>query len=591
MWRLVSIAFGGMLFAGFTPQQLPAQAETAEKQQLAEIKDAAELLPATTAIVARISDPDGLVRLFLDHPLHERLKANPETAKVYNAPQVLQAKAGLKMVEFMLGMSYYDTVKSLGGDGLTVAFDTETNGAVALLKAPDSKQQKKTLQIVMGAIKQQQKNGGRKIETAEYRGFKAYKLNNVTIGDLDGWILVSNKPELARAVADARIDQPDENLAGQDWYRKTLGKSNGSEVLTAAIHLETVRKAADGFSRALEGTRENPVAELLLGGVFENLKHAEFAQAGLSIDEDLIRLRFETPHQSDWIPEQREYYFGPNGAGRAKVGLRPNQTIFNMSVYRDIAKMWLYGGDLFNQRVNDGMAEAESTLSTLFAGRDFVEEILGLIKPEVQLVVNRQSFEGRLPIPALKLPSFALVGELKDPAAMRPELRRTFQSAVGFFNVVGAMEGNPQMDQDKIKEGDGEILTASFVPTPEDKTSTSATVHFNFSPSLAMSGKHFALASSLPLAKQLMKNFGQEHADEPDNTKMTLHAESLKAILFENREFLISNNMLEDGNSRKEAEREIGLLFTILELFGDLNGKLAASDKDLRFDLQLSFAK
>ena len=131
--------------------------------------------------------------------------------------------------------------------------------------------------------------------------------------------------------------------------------------------------------------------------------------------------------------------------------------------------MWRRAGDLFNEQTNEELAKADSGLTTLFGGKDFGEDILGALRPETQVVVARQVFAAGQSTPAIKLPAFGLVAELKDPAKMQPELRRTFQSLIGFLNVVGAMNGQPQLDLDMEKSDAAQFVTASYLPDPDAK--------------------------------------------------------------------------------------------------------------------------
>ncbi len=127
--------------------------------------------------------------------------------------------------------------------------------------------------------------------------------------------------------------------------------------------------------------------------------------------------------------------------------------------------MWQRAGDLLSEQNNEELAKADSSLTTLFAGKDFGEDILGAFRPEVQVVVARQEFAQDQPIPAIKLPAFGLVAEMKDAAKMQPELRRIFQSLVGFLNILGAMNGQPQLELDMEKNAAAQFVTSSYLPT------------------------------------------------------------------------------------------------------------------------------
>ena len=55
--------------------------------------------------------------------------------------------------------------------------------------------------------------------------------------------------------------------------------------------------------------------------------------------------------------------------------------------------------------------------------------------------------------------------------------------------------------------------------------------------------------------------------DDEMEDAMEIDGAMLHAILKENRESMILNNMVKEGKSREEAETGIGLLLTILERF------------------------
>lgn len=567
----------------FLPPQDPAAATPA----------AAEILPPTTAVLIEVPAPLSLVDAILKHPIQGRFREDQALAQLYNAPQLNQAKAGLAMAEFALGMKWQDAVKTLAGAGVTFAFDPNTGGGVAVMKSGDpAKLPGLVEKLIKIANDERKKKNQRGIKSADYRGIEVHGIDKGAVAILSDAILVTTDKELGKWVLDALLDKPADTLASNATYKKCWAGKDRTDSISAFADLKLARELGV-LDKLVEGTKSNVFAEFLLGGVLEALADAPFVSAGLRLDDNSIRLTARTPHDPNSVSEQREFYFGPKGTGRAPAMLSVDSTIANISTYRDVSKMWQYAGDLFNQEVNDGFAEAETNLSTLFAGKDFVEEILAEIKPGWQLVFARQNFADVLPRPAIKIPSFALVGELKDAAKMNPELKRTFQSMIGFFNVVGAMEGNPQLEQDMLVEDGVKYLTASFVPTPEDKESTEATIHFNFAPSMALGENRFVVASSLELARKAMAAAKKPIAktNKANNFDLTVRGETLAEILGDNRGQLISNNMLEEGNSREEAEGQIDLLLKITSWFDRFSATLRPTSDELRLEFQLSLEK
>ncbi len=280
----------------------------------------------------------------------------------------------------------------------------------------------------------------------------------------------------------------------------------------------------------------------------------------------------------------------PTATVAVQLFLDVDQTLFTLSTHRDFAEMWLRAGDLFNAEINDRFAKADATLTTLFAGRDFGEDILGSVKPEVALIVTRQDFTERLPRPTIKLPAFGLVMQMKEPETMTRELRRTFQSMVGFFNVVGAMNGQNQLEMDMEKlSGEAQLVTSTYLPEDDDRESTDAPILFNFSPTVGFSGKRFVIASTTDLAKQLTLANTPRPEQIDGNTFANVQAGILQKVLADNREQLIAQNMLADGNSRAEAEVAIDLLLQVVGYFHDASARMVNRDGQLRieFDIQV----
>jgi hypothetical protein len=253
--------------------------------------------------------------------------------------------------------------------------------------------------------------------------------------------------------------------------------------------------------------------------------------------------------------------------------------------------MWRRADDLFDKQTNEELAKADSGLSTLFAGKDFGEDILGALRPETQWVVARQTFVEGQPAPAIKLPAFGLVAELKDPAKMQPDLRRTFQSLIGFLNIVGAMNGQPQLDLDMEKSDAAQFVTASYLADPDAKDQRALKINYNFSPSIAFAGNKFVVASTKEFAHQLAKAKATSRpaggTARVVNSDVVLQFDALREILADNRSQLVAQNMLTEGHTKDEAEKKIDELLELVGWFDCLNLSLDTTQSELRFTLDV----
>jgi hypothetical protein len=562
------------------------------QDQAGTTNDSAALLPPTTAVALQMPAPVEFVNAILEHPIHDQIKKDKTLGAFYRGPGLASVKAGVAIGEATLKTKWPEALKALAGSGITLAFDPKTNSAVAMLKSGNPAELKPLVEKIIEFVNSQRRDNNQKeITSSDYAGIPVFQLDNVAMALLPDRIVAATDKKLGKWILDAHLKSPDDTLATNKSFIEAQSKFKRTDSVSAFLDLEVVR-ASGGIEKLLEGSRANVLAEFLLGGVLETLSDSPFVTAGLAVTDDGIQLAAKTLHDPSKVSEPREFYFGPNSTGRAPVAVSIESGIGNIATYRDISKMWLYAGDLFDQKVNDGFAEAETGLSTLFAGKDFAEEILAEIKPAWQLVIARQDFANVLPRPAVKFPSFALVGEFKDVEKMNGELRRIYQSVIGFFNVVGAMEGNPQLEQDMSTKDGVKYLTSSFVPTPEEKESTEASIHYNFAPTLALGEKRFALSSSFALAEKAMAA-KPANADQTNdaNMEISIEAASLKEILTDNREQLIANNMLEEGHSRREAENQINIILGTIGWFKDLTASLVPSADELELTLQLSVRK
>jgi hypothetical protein len=552
----------------------------------------AEVLPPDIVAFAEIPQPQDLLSTVYDHEIIRRIEALDQVRVAMEQKQYLDFKAGVAIVESQMGLPWRKIVANAMGRGIYFAADAKTQGVVVLARAADDTTQARLLATLANLASADAKNKGQDdpVKTGEYRGIKAYAVDKSKFAVVADWLIVTNHQELGKKIIDRLLDKPKESLAANAEFAKARGAVRASTTAWAYVNTAALREA--GLAKELFGGQaDNPAAELIFGGILSTLRETPYVTVGLEVSDQQVRLSASAPFDRSWAGDLREYFFGPQGGGNAPARLSVDGTILSLSTYRDVSAMWLRAGDLFNEQMNEELAKADSGLTTLFAGKDFGEDILGALQPEVQLVVALQQFAAGQPTPAIKLPAFGLVADLKDPEKMQPELRRTFQSLVGFLNIVGAMNGQPQLDLDMEKSDDVQLVTSSYLADPTAKDPQALKINYNFSPSIAFAGSRFVVASTNALARSLATAEAAERPDSDEirvvNTDAILHADPLREILTENRGQLVAQNMLEEGHSKDEAEREIGTLLELVGWFDRLLLSLDTTQSELRLSVDL----
>lgn len=585
----VSVAFFGMAAPAADPEAKSLQA--------------ADLLPVTTVLYSEIAEPGRLLDLALDHPLHERLRELDEYQQALTTPQHQQLLLAVKMFEGAVDMRWRPALKLLTSGGVYLAADVETKGVALLVHAGERDKLIAVRDAALTLVRAQARQQGRDdpIKTGEYRGVPAHALPQVRIAIFGDWLLATNKDELGKAILDRYLDagrQPgDVSCLGQNPQFQAARNERPEQALGwAYADLRTLREHG-AAKKLFAGPNNNPVAELLLGGVLGVMQEASFASAALEGNQQQLMLTAALPIRAGALDEKRVYFFGPEGAGAAPPLVAARETVFTLSAYRDLAEFWASAPELFDENINAKFAEANSGLTTLFSGRDFGEEVLGAVGPELQLVVARQQLpQADLPAPKIKLPAFAVVFRLDDPAAMRRPLKVSFQSIVGFTNVVGAMNGQPQLETVVSQRDEAEIVSAAYLPPVDEEEIRDGLINYNFSPTAAFIGDVFLLASSKTLAEELADSRAAappgQATPEPTqvNTAARLNAAALRALVEDNQEQLIAQNMLEKGHTRQEAEREIGGLLKVLAWFRNSSLRLTHDGRRLRLQGSLEFA-
>ena len=550
----------------------------------------AEWLPDSVIAYAEITNTPEMIDAVWQHPVRAKIEASSLVQDALKSDETKLARSVIRMLEGHYDARLHEILAQVTHGGIYAALDPKTKGVAMMLGCRDEDTAIKTREVILNIARlaNLERNGSGKVESIDYRGIKAYSIVKVKMAQWDNWIMLTNQPDLGKQVIDAKLDGSENSLAAAPHFaaaRKTRSSKQG----WAYLHIGAVRDA--GKLNELTGElRSNPVLEVVAGGILACLNKTPYVTLETNVEDNAVQVSLSMPHQDDWIDEPRQYFFAQQDDSPPPAFLLPD-TIASLRTHRDFSQFWLNSGDLFTEEINDKMAEAESNLTTLFSGMDFGEEVLGAIEPGLQIIVTHQEFKKGQIAPAIKLPAFALTSRLRKPESVRAPLRRTFQSMIGFLNVANAMNGQPQLDFESIRDGQKQLVVTNYV-AEKDQESDEASIYFNFSPSIAFHKEQFVLASTADLARQLIG--GQDHrGDTRDdlNTSITANAKPLLRSLKENRSHLISQNMLEEGNTRDEATVAIEALFAIVDSIDQLSLDLKRASSRMELNLHVSLAQ
>jgi hypothetical protein len=554
----------------------------------------AEWIAADAVVSVEVARPGDLIARLTNDPVPALLESIPGYKAYLSTDSYAEHRKAVEAVAAKLGTTWDKALVDLLGGGLVVAVEPGTPPRVILIATPrDPAFLARTLETLIALARDDASTNGRPdpIRSADHRGIKGYAIGSkVAIGIVDGALVVAESGETLKTIIDRSIDHPEASrtLAGDPlWQARRSAHLAGDAAAWAFLRVDRLRQLDPN---ALKVPNEvNPLGTLLFADWVEALRKSPWASAGLTWTEKRLGAELTLPTPAGGYSDALKRFLPAKGKG-APPPIAVKGSIASFTLRRDLSSLWEVRSELFAPQVVQGFAQLDTFAGTFFGGRDFGTGVLGALGADWRLVVARQDYSGFDPMPADKLPAFALVADLKpddDDFAIR--LKAAFQSFVGLVNLGAAQTKAPPLmlgseTVDGVSISSSRFLKPKVGPAPGEPVNS----RHNFSPSAAQVGDRFILSSSLGLLRDLIPAL-KEPASPTDAT-LLIEADGaeLSALVLENRPKLVMQNMLGKGNDKPKAETEIDFLARVLKTLG--RGSLSALDTadDLRLRLDFS---
>ncbi|HXT60624.1 MAG TPA: DUF3352 domain-containing protein [Pirellulales bacterium] len=549
--------------------------------------DPVRMMPPSVVAYAELSQPDALLDVLLAPSTSQLLAGIEPYQKYLKSKEYGHVQFVVGLLETRLGVNWQAALRDIVGGGVHFAVDPADQSALLVIRSRKPELLTKLNEAMVELIEADAKNNSRPspIKSKEYNGVVGWQFGPESVhAIIDDMLVVSNKPDALKGAIDRSRDAAAKSLADAPEFQQASGKKPPGGIGWAWTSLDAVRKAPN-VEKALNGRSNNPLIELLFGGVLDALRRAPFATAGLTLDGNRLRLVAELPRDASQTSAARSWYFAPDAKQGAPAALRPAGTIATLSFFRDLAGLWLAREELFDEKVVAGFAQADTQLGLFFSGRDFGPEVLGELEPGWQFVVARQDYAAEAPVPGVKLPAMALVLQMKHPDEFATQMLVAYQKVVGLTNIVGGQQGQPQLLL-STEDYRGSTISKAVYVVEKQTSKDKAKLNYNFSPACARAGDRFIYGSTVGIVRQLIDSLaaGGTTTATADNVSLSFTGGPLAAILEDNRELLVSQNMLSEGRTRAEAEAAIDALFKLVKLTEQAGLRLTAEPGSLALE-------
>ena len=533
----------------------------------AEPVDLARVMPESAVVYVEVTRPEVLLEKALDPQLLETLGRSQGVKDFYDSDKFRQLKIGLGLIEARMNAKWPALARDLAGS-LHLAFEPQSKTAVFILRAKQPEVLASLHSTLVDLVELDAASKGKPspVKSQDYQGTAVWSFaegeHHAIVDDL---YLASNQTEALQAALDRLKDPARAGLAGRPEYAAAKAQVPAGQTAWSLVRLEPLRQLPKA-DKLLSEKSNNPLTELLVGGVLDRLASSPVVVSSLHVDEHSWQWITRLPAAEVPTAEKRSWFFAKEGQA-ALPPLRPKGTIASISLYRDISGMWIGREELFDEATVAKMAQADAGLGLFFSGRDFGQQVLGELGPRWQIVIARQEFAEGQPTPAIRLPAVAVVLQMKQPEAFATHLKLAYQNTVGLINLASVQQGKPQLLLGSEEYQGVTIAKATYLADPAGEPQA-ADIVYNASPSCAQVGDRFIFASTTGIVRDLIDALKQPGAAEPTaaNFALEVDVKQIAAALDDNRAALVSQNMLKEGHSREQAEQEVGLFLELLRL-------------------------
>ncbi len=553
---------------------------------------ATALVPDDAILVLRLAEPKALIERAYEPRIVAFVESLPPYKEAMAKEEVKQALSMVQFFESKHNAKLPELLGKLVGGGITLAVGP--NESNLLIVDAEDAQLLTEIHDFFRTIAQTEAaklGDANRVASAVYRGVEGWKFapgdSHAIIGSR---LLFSNKPETIKAAIDRQLDYAGDG--GTPSRFQTLAASQASSQYQFTLFADMkVLKQVPGFSQGMKQD-DNPLTRLLFAPFLAALQDATWVTAGMNLTDEELTIDVNADRASAEATALNSFAL-PVESGK---GAMPNLTvpgqIAAISLYRDLHEFYARKDELFPDRTS-GLIFFENMMGIFFSGKDLTNEVLAETLPDMRVVVAEQRYDEKTGTPAMKLPGFAVVLQLRDPAKFQEVMEEAWQKAIGLVNFTRGQKALPGLIIRNSDHHDTHY-TSSYFSVADEEDKNAVDIRFNFQPALAVAGDRLILSSSDALTRDLIDALKEQQEkgvapQEGKHSLFELKSAPLAAVLESNRETLIRQNMVEDGKSREEAEKEVAGIFLLLKHLTQLKFEAETKADQSRVSIALKY--
>jgi hypothetical protein len=566
----------------------------------AEPSDPLRLVPPSANFVVKIERPRAIADLAV------KLAGRPELEGFRGYRDYLEStnyrlfRQLVGHFEREFGNDWANLLDELAGDGIVVAVKIEKNPpapTLVIVQGHDPKLMEKFYHKAIGVVEQELARQGihdaYAMET--YRGIEIlHRGEDLHVALLGAAIALSNVRERLHSAIDLYLDPSKECLLKKQTLVDARALVPTDALAWTWMDLETAHKNPELKPLFTLPANFFPF-HVLFGGLLDSLRRSPFFVASVREDRGTATLSLRLPGGTNGMHDLVRAHVPPEKQLGTQPLLAPPGTLFSASYYLDVASFWKQRAVLLPADQLKRVEEFDKSSKVILYGTQF-SQFLEYAGARQRFVVAEQEDKGYSVKPENRQPAFALVLEMRDPDAFAKAIDGPLR---GLAFLAGLKAPMSQFIEEH-GASKSKIIGYRFVENDGNKALADG-ILFNFSPSRVRVGNQYVLSSTVELARQLVDELEQEAKSREKQTVSSLSTAIDGTILQSRLSFsgvsnylgaekkqLVTQNMLEQGNSPEEADKEVSLLLQLLDHLGRVETTNRYMPDQYQFDLRIN---
>lgn len=512
----------------------------------------------TAALLARIEQSD----------LLQKVVDSAEYRKWADSPDGRKFRGGRAVLEGQLGMNTWEAGKRiLGHQALAALYPPAENSkkpqAILLIHLADAEigpHLRKQFEPWTDVLSEQL--------TAEDRDDGWYlTAKDGTTACLTGqWLAAATSAELLQQVRTRLASKSGDSLADSPlWSGPPAPLDSENCRVNVRIDLEQLRRTT-GQSRLLPDKLDNPLASLLVGAMVEAIARGTSINATATVSPDGFNVQVRTAAPLADLGAGQQALLATLPAASDLTPAVPRQ-LAGFTLCREWSRWYQSREELLIDRVLPEFDKFETGLSNFLPGKDFAQDVLGLLNAPLSIVVAGQTYSHLTARPGMQLPAFAVVLDLRDPQQGADVFRLFFQTLATILNIEAGKQGRQPWVMDSETYHGVQVSFARYLELPQGEE---LPLVFNFQPASALVGNRFVAASSVELCRDLVDALQPEIrpavAGPPPparNWELSLDPKTAADLLLANRAVLTAKGV-QSGKPIEQAEAELDFVVELL---------------------------